>query len=232
MQLDRPERGFSFRAEGPLDMRMGAGRPAADFVNQAEEAALADVFYHYGEERRSRALARRIVAQRETTPFETTAQLAAVAEAVLGTRDKIHPATRMFQALRILVNDELGEIVRALIAAEKVLAEGGRLVAVSFHSLEDRIVKRFFQVTEGRAQTASRHEPPVDKILPRFAPLGKALTADEAEIAGNPRARSARLRAGVRTAAPPTDWTEAALAQLGLPTLVFSPLQDAWRPSP
>ena len=228
MQLDQPERGFSFRFDGPLDMRMGEGRPVSDFVNQADEADIADVIYQYGEERKSRHLARAIVKAREEAPIETTAQLAAIAEKVLGTREKIHPATRMFQGLRIFINDELGQIVRALIAAEKVLKEGGRLIAVSFHSLEDRIVKRFLADVAGRSGGGSRHAPMAVPETPTFTLAGKAVEPSADEMAANPRARSARLRAAIRTGEPARAWDHARLSGLGIPPMVFSPLQSDW----
>ena len=228
MQLDRAERGFSFRLEGPLDMRMGEGRPVSDFLNEADEADIANVIYQYGEERKSRGLAKAIVAARQEAPLSTTAELAAIAERVVGGHGPIHPATRMFQGLRIFINDELGQIVRALIAAERVLREGGRLVAVSFHSLEDRIVKRFLQDVTGKARTASRHAPAFEAEAPSFELAGKAVAPSEAEVASNPRARSARLRAAIRTSAASRPWTDDRLSGLGLPPLVFSSLQRQW----
>lgn len=205
MQLDEAERGFSFRLDGPLDMRMEqAGPSAADLVNEAEEATLADVFYHYGEERRARAIARGIVEARRRKPFETTRELAdLVARFVRADPHGPHPATRAFQALRIAVNDELGELVRALHAAERVLAPGGRLVVVTFHSLEDRIVKQFLAGRAGRNPGGSRHLPAAAPIQPTFrlATKGPVVPSD-AEILANPRARSAKLRAGERLAAP------------------------------
>ena len=197
--------GFSFRADGPLDMRMEQDGPsAADLVNTMDETALADLIYTYGEERRSRAVARAIVATRRETPFETTKQLAdLVARVVHMPRDAIHPATRTFQALRIAVNDELGELERALDAAEDVLREGGRLAVVTFHSLEDRIVKRFLVERAGDTPEPSRHMPLAARPEPTFETLRrKAVDPSQAEIAENPRARSARLRIARRTAAP------------------------------
>lgn len=209
MQLDQPERGFSFRHDGPLDMRMGADGPsAADLVNEAEEAALADIIYHYGEERRSRAVARTIIEARRRGRIETTAQLADLVAGVVRAEpgSGIHPATRTFQGLRIAVNDELGELVRALHAAERALRPGGRLAVVTFHSLEDRIVKQFFAARSGRASQGSRHLP---GALPGEGPVRSFLTVTkgpvlpgEAETARNPRARSAKLRAAERTEAP------------------------------
>ncbi|GGK35771.1 16S rRNA (cytosine(1402)-N(4))-methyltransferase RsmH [Salinarimonas ramus] len=205
MQLDEAERGFSFRAEGPLDMRMsGTGPSAADIVNEADETTLADIFYHYGEERRSRAIARGICEARRRTPFETTTQLAElVARFVRAEPHGPHPATRTFQGLRIAVNDELGELVRALHGAERMLKPGGRLVVVTFHSLEDRIVKQFLAARAGRVAAGSRHvpvgEPPKPSL--RLATKGPVIPS-EAELAANPRARSAKLRAAERLDAP------------------------------
>ncbi|MGH1575344.1 16S rRNA (cytosine(1402)-N(4))-methyltransferase RsmH [Methylobacterium sp. P31] len=204
MQLDAPERGFSFRNDGPLDMRMGADGPsAADLVNEADEAVLADIIYHYGEERRSRAVARAIHEARRRGRIETTGQLAELVAGVVRAEpgSHIHPATRTFQGLRIAVNDELGELVRALHAAERVLKPGGRLAVVTFHSLEDRIVKQFFAARSGRSAQGSRHLPgaPAETIRSfRLVTKGPVLPG-EAEIARNPRARSAKLRAAERT---------------------------------
>jgi 16S rRNA (cytosine1402-N4)-methyltransferase len=206
MQLDEAERGFSFRFEGPLDMRMErAGESAADLVNEGEEALLADIFYHYGEERRARAIARAIVERRRRQPFETTSDLAAlVSTLVRADPHGPHPATRTFQALRIAVNDELGELARALHAAERILAPGGRLVVVTFHSLEDRIVKQFLASRSGRAAAGSRHMPTVAVDEPTFQLVTKGpIVPGDAETIANPRARSAKLRAGERTHAAP-----------------------------
>lgn len=215
MQLDQPERGFSFLGDGPLDMRMGdAGPTAADIVNGASEALLADIFFHLGEERRAYALARAIVEDRGETPFLTTRSLAELCARVVGRghHDDKHPATRAFQALRIYVNDELGELERALFAAERVLAPGGRLVVVSFHSLEDRIIKQFFATRSGLEAGPSRYQPArSEQIAPSFQLINRgAVKPTEDEVAANPRARSAKLRSGVRTAAAP--WPETALA--------------------
>ncbi len=205
MQIDQPERGFSFQKPGPLDMRMGREGPtAADIVNGAEEAEIADILFHYGEERASRRIARAIVARRREAPILTTEALSAIIEGCLP-RPKpgqVHPSTRSFQALRIAVNDELGELVCALSAAERALAPGGVLVVVTFHSLEDRIVKRFIQARAG-GRAGSRHAPEREAETPRFTPLHrKAVEAGADEIARNPRARSARLRAARRLDAP------------------------------
>ena len=218
MQLDRPERGFSFQADGPLDMRMSAaidpltGEPAetgisaSDFVMTADEELIAKVLYIYGEEKRSRAIARAIVADRDAKPFRTTLDLANLVTRVLGRRhdDGRHPATRTFQALRIHINDELGELAAALAAAERMLKPGGRLVVVTFHSLEDRLVKRYFAEAGNRVAGGSRHAPPGAELPPAsFQILNpKPVLPDDGEIAANPRARSAKLRSGVRTEAP------------------------------
>jgi 16S rRNA (cytosine1402-N4)-methyltransferase len=199
-QIDDPARGFSFRFDGPLDMRMGNhGTTAADLVNTLPEKALADVLYELGEERASRRIARAIVAARTEAPIETTERLAAIIRSVLPPdRSGIHPATRSFQALRIRVNDELGEIERALQHAANMLSPGGRLVVVSFHSLEDRIVKRFMGEAAGRTPAPSRHDPRGLQVRPQatFRLLTtKPLRPTAAEVATNPRARSARLRA-------------------------------------
>jgi 16S rRNA (cytosine1402-N4)-methyltransferase len=208
MQLDTPERGFSFQADGPLDMRMASdGRTAADVLNTSVEADIADILFHLGEERRSRAIARAVVARRREHPLNRTGDLVEVVERVLG-RGKVggrHPATRTFQALRIYVNDELGELVEGLAAAERVLRPGGRLAVVTFHSLEDAIVKRFLKLRAGRREQGSRHLPPgaPPARRPSFRFVNpKPVNPGEAEIAANPRARSARLRWAVRTDAP------------------------------
>jgi 16S rRNA (cytosine1402-N4)-methyltransferase len=203
MQLDRADRGFSFQADGPLDMRMGqSGMSAADFVNTADEVEIADVLFHFGEERQSRRVARAIVAAR---PITRTGELAQVVRRALGYRehDKKDPATRTFQAIRIHVNRELGELEDGLAAAEASLAPGGRLAVVSFHSLEDRIVKRFLKERSGGTPSASRHLPEVAQRTPSFEAVAKPVRADEAELARNPRSRSATLRVARRTAASP-----------------------------
>jgi 16S rRNA (cytosine1402-N4)-methyltransferase len=220
MQLDQAERGFSFRNDGPLDMRMEReGQSAADLVNEAPEAELADIFYHYGEERRARAVARSIIEARRKAPFETTGQLAElVASLIWQEPGGMHPATRVFQALRIAVNDELGELVRALHAAERVLAPGGRLVVVTFHSLEDRIVKQFFAARTGRAGGGSRHLPTADSAQPSFRAVTRGpVVASDAEISTNPRSRSAKLRAGERTEAPAQEPLSAIMMLAELP---------------
>ncbi len=204
MQLDQAARGFSFRFDGPLDMRMGLDGPtAADVVAKASETDLANIIYIYGEERNSRRIARAIVAARKEAPIITTRALAElVAKVVRAKPHEIHPATRTFQALRIFVNEELDELHEALAAAERVLKPGGRLVVVSFHSMEDRIVKNFF-ADRGKVSAGSRHLPEVAQAATSFEILTKRpVTPGEAEIAANPRARSAKLRAAVRTAAP------------------------------
>ena len=202
MQLDRAERGFSFRLDGPLDMRMGREGPtAADLVNEASEAHLADILHRYGEERAARRIARAIVRAR---PIETTGRLAEVVASCLprAKPGQTHPATRSFQAIRIAVNDELGSLVAGLEAAERALVPGGRLAVVTFHSIEDRIVKRFLQARSGSAGGANRHAPEAEAPEPAFRLLNRGASAPEAEVAANPRARSARLRVAERTEAP------------------------------
>jgi 16S rRNA (cytosine1402-N4)-methyltransferase len=207
MQLDTAERGFSFRHDGPLDMRMGsAGPSAADVVNAAGERDLASIIFILGEERHSRAVARAIVKARTAEPILSTRALADIVASIVRSRPgDIHPATRTFQALRIFVNDELGELVSGLAAAERILKPDGRLVVVSFHSLEDRIVKSFF-VDRGASRAGSRHAPEIRRPAATFRVLTKRpVTADEQEVAHNPRARSAKLRAGERSEAPARD---------------------------
>lgn len=213
MQLDQAERGFSFMRDGPLDMRMGdEGPTAADLVNTADPAELARIFYVYGEERQSRRIAAAIARRRAEAPFSRTLELAEFIEKALGGRRgaKVHPATRAFQGLRIAVNDELAELEAGLAAAERVLKPEGRLCVVTFHSLEDRIVKTFLAVRAGRTPSGSRHAPPkAAEAQPSFSLLFNGAQApSEAEVAANPRARSAKLRAAVRTSAPV--WKEAA----------------------
>jgi 16S rRNA (cytosine1402-N4)-methyltransferase len=226
MQIDRAERGFSFRAEGPLDMRMDPSENgdnadaepiAAQVVNELSESELADIIHHYGEERRARQVARAIVAARQERPIEDTTRLAEIVRAAVRRASKatgkggaskgksrgIDPATRTFQALRIYVNDELGELDRGLHAAERLLAPGGRLAVVSFHSLEDRAVKAFLRTRSGAGPVGSRHRPEAAaRRDPTFLPLFRgACRPSQAENASNPRARSARLRAAERTVA-------------------------------
>jgi 16S rRNA (cytosine1402-N4)-methyltransferase len=213
-QIDDPERGFSFRHDGPLDMRMDkSGASAKDAVNTLSEKELADIIYEYGEERRSRQVARAIVAHRENQAITRTDEFASLVRSVVpASRDGIDPATRTFQAFRIYVNDELGELDRGLDAAEELLTPGGRLAVVSFHSLEDRRVKSFMRTRSGAGPKESRHLPANTKgPAPSFLLLNRRPIKSSAdEIAANPRARSARLRAAERTAAPP--WRAAAIA--------------------
>ncbi|MEM7709304.1 MAG: 16S rRNA (cytosine(1402)-N(4))-methyltransferase RsmH, partial [Pseudomonadota bacterium] len=207
MQLDRPDRGFSFRLDGPLDMRMGGDGPtAADLVNKAGEAVLADILHRYGEERAARRIARAITRRRDETPFETTLDLADIVAGQLP-RPKpgqSHPATRSFQALRIAVNDEFGELAEGLQAAERALAPEGWLAVVTFHSTEDRAVKRFLADRSDAGGGGSRYAPERAARRPAFHPPRKALPPTADEIARNPRARSARLRLARRTDAPAT----------------------------
>ncbi|MGE5145324.1 MAG: 16S rRNA (cytosine(1402)-N(4))-methyltransferase RsmH [Candidatus Eiseniibacteriota bacterium] len=209
MQIDDPARGFSFRQDGPLDMRMDpTGASAADVVNTLDESALADLIFSYGEERRARRVAKAIVTARAEKPITRTGELAEIVRrAVPPSKDGIDPATRTFQALRIHVNDELGQIDAGLAAAETLLRAGGRLAAVSFHSLEDRRVKEFLRTRSGAAPRASRHLPAErGERQPTFATLSRRPVRPGAdELAANPRARSARLRAAERTAAPAWD---------------------------
>ena len=204
MQLDRPERGFSFQGDGPLDMRMSkSGLTAAEFLNSADEAEIARVLRDYGEEPRARAIARAIVAAR---PVERTAELAAIVRRAAGFRpgQKSDPATRTFQAIRIHLNSELDELEQGLAAAERSLRPGGRLAVVTFHSLEDRIVKRFFRERSGGTPAGSRHRPAlVDPNEPTFERVAKPIAPSERELSANPRGRSARLRSAIRTSAPP-----------------------------
>ncbi|OSP55001.1 16S rRNA (cytosine(1402)-N(4))-methyltransferase RsmH [Pseudoruegeria sp. SK021] len=222
MQLDRAERGFSFLRDGPLDMRMSQNGPsAADLVNTASEAVLADILFQYGEERASRRIAKAIVAARAVAPLTTTADLVAVIATCLprARPDQSHPATRSFQALRIAVNDEFRQLIAGLEAAERALVPGGKLAVVTFHSSEDRVVKRFLQDRAGRAARANRFAPEAVEEIPQFTlPKGGAIAADADELDRNSRARSARLRLAIRTdAAPkPADRTG-----LGLPGLAL-----------
>ena len=220
MQLDQADRGFSFMKDGPLDMRMSqAGPSAADLVNGSDEGVLADILYHYGEERASRRIAHAIMAARAVEPITTTAKLAEIVSKCLP-RPKpgqSHPATRRFQAIRIAVNTEFRERAEGLNAAERALKPGGLLAVVTFHSLEDRIVKRFFQLASGQESNANRYAPAKADTTARFQMVTrKAVAPDEAEIARNPRARSAKLRVGRRTAAPAMTISA---AELGLPEI-------------
>jgi 16S rRNA (cytosine1402-N4)-methyltransferase len=204
MQLDEAERGFSFRADGPLDMRMAQDGPsAADIVNRFKVGDLIRILGILGEERHASRVARMIEKRRAVKPFVSTRDLADAIEGVLGNnpKEKIHPATRSFQGLRIFVNDELGQLAQALFAAERALKPGGRLVVVTFHSLEDRIVKRFITDRASRA-SGSRHLPAAHEKEPTFLKAGGVIAASEEESGVNPRARSAKLRAAVRTDAP------------------------------
>ncbi|MDX2287965.1 MAG: 16S rRNA (cytosine(1402)-N(4))-methyltransferase RsmH [Hyphomicrobiaceae bacterium] len=237
MQIDAADRGFSFQQDGPLDMRMSAaaafhdgadpanaGPSAADVVATASEAALADILFHLGEERRSRSVAKAIVARREAAPFTRTLDLADVIARVVGRKpgDRIHPATRSFQALRMYVNDELGELARGLAGAERLLKPGGRLVVVTFHSLEDRVVKRFFAERAGKSARGSRHLPDAGgpTVPPSLEIVNPSpLTSSQGEAEVNPRARSARLRAGRRTNADPWPFEADDLEALGVPRL-------------
>jgi 16S rRNA (cytosine1402-N4)-methyltransferase len=207
MQLDEAERGFSLRFDAPLDMRMeGKGRSAADILREEDETTIADILFNFGEERAARRIARAIVADRRTSPFVSTLQLANMVARVAPARrgELTHPATRTFQALRIAVNDELGELLRGLMAAETLLKPGGRLAVVTFHSLEDRIVKLFLGARSGRGRAASRLLPGEPaKAQPTFeVPRGQPIEPSDAEAAANPRSRSAKLRHAVRLPAP------------------------------
>jgi len=203
MQLDIAERGFSFMRDGPLDMRMSqSGLSAADLVNTRDEAEIADIIYLYGEERASRRIAKAIVAAR---PVTTTAQLARIVESCLPRPkpNQSHPATRTFQALRIAVNDEYGELATGMEAAERALAPGGQLAIVTFHSVEDRMAKRFIQTRSATTPNANRYAPVLDTVVPAFTQkTRKAIVADKEEVAMNPRSRSAKLRVAIRTDAP------------------------------
>lgn len=220
MQLDLAERGFSFMKDGPLDMRMSQDGPsAADLVNTSDEGDLADILYLYGEERASRRIARAIVQARATAPFETTLQLAEVVEKCLprSKPGQAHPATRSFQAIRIAVNDEYGQLAEGLAAAERALKPGGQLAVVTFHSIEDRMVKRFLQARSGGAGRSNRYAPETVEEKPQFTvKTRKAIGPDPEELEVNPRARSAKLRTAIRTDAPPAPLDRKAL---GMPLL-------------
>ena len=231
MQIDQAERGFSFQADGPLDMRMGREGPsAADVVNGLDERDLADVIYAYGEERKSRQIARSIVAARKREPLTGTGQLADLVAGATGgrrARDTIHPATRTFQALRIFVNRELHELADVLFAAERLLKTDGRLVVVVFHSLEDRIVKRFFADRSKTGGGGSRHQPEQHVEPATFVLLHRgAIAASATEIDRNPRARSAKLRAGRRTGAAAR---RSDLVMLDITRFPFPPLSEGPR---
>ena len=222
MQLDEAERGFSLRFDAPLDMRMGSeGRTAADILRDEDEAMIADILFHFGEERAARRIARAVVADRRTAPIVSTLQLARMIARVAPARrgELTHPATRTFQALRIAVNDELGELLRGLLAAERLLAPGGRLAVVTFHSLEDRIVKQFLGSRSSRGRAASRRLPgePAEAEPTFDVPRGQPIGPGEAEAAANPRSRSAKLRYAVRLAAPARGADEAIRAWTQLP---------------
>jgi 16S rRNA (cytosine1402-N4)-methyltransferase len=220
MQLDMAERGFSFMKDGPLDMRMSQSGPsAADIVNTADEGVIADILFHYGEERASRRIARAILKARAEAPITTTLQLAGLIEKCLprAKPGQSHPATRSFQALRIAVNDEYRELANGLAAAERALKPGGKLAVVTFHSIEDRMVKRFLQARSGTAGRANRYAPQAAETDAQFTQTTrKAIGPDDQELAENPRARSAKLRVAIRTDAPagPTD-----PAALGMPMI-------------
>ena len=217
MQLDQAERGFSFMKDGPLDMRMSqSGTSAADLCNEMDEADLANIIYLYGEERASRRIAKAIVAAR---PLTTTLQLAKVVESCLPRQKpgQSHPATRTFQALRIAVNDEYGELAEGLMAAERALRPGGLLAVVTFHSVEDRMTKRFFQARSGRTANANRYAPETQREKPAFDMVEKkAIGPDAEELEDNPRSRSAKLRVARRTDAPSGDVDR---KSLGMPML-------------
>jgi 16S rRNA (cytosine1402-N4)-methyltransferase len=221
MQIDTAERGFSFRNDGPLDMRMGdTGPTAADVVNEMERGDLARVIAVLGEEKKARLVAAAIDRARSGGPITTTAELAEIVQKAIGRggADKIHPATRTFQALRIFVNRELDELAEALAASERILAEGGRLVVVSFHSLEDRIVKRFLADRSAERAGGSRHAPEAEVAPATFTLLSRGgVEPSEREVRANPRSRSARLRAARRTAAPPRPLDASDLAVPALP---------------
>jgi len=221
MQIDQADRGFSFQKDGPLDMRMGdSGTTAAELVNTVSEEKIADILYNYGEERASRRIAKMIVARREESPFERTLDLASVIERCLprSKPGQSHPATRSFQAIRIAVNGEYNQLVEGLAAAERVLRPGGVLAVVSFHSVEDRIVKRFFQERSG-TQAGSRYAPLVEEVPAQFTmQTRKVIKASEEELEANPRSRSAKLRIGWRTDA---DTMPVDAKNLGVPQLPY-----------
>jgi len=220
MQLDQAERGFSFMKDGPLDMRMGGDGPsAADLVNDLDEGPLADILFLYGEERASRRIARSIVKARSAAPLTTTLELAKAIEAVMprSKPGQAHPATRSFQAIRIAVNDEYGQLAEGMAAAERALKPGGFLAVVTFHSIEDRMVKRYFQHASGSKGQGNRYAPAPELSDARFTiKTRRAVGPDEQELNENPRARSAKLRVGIRTSAPAVGADNAAI---GMPVL-------------
>jgi 16S rRNA (cytosine1402-N4)-methyltransferase len=220
MQIDQAERGFSFMKDGPLDMRMSqAGPSAADLVNGADEGELADILYNYGEERASRRIAKAIVQVRSVSPITRTLELAGIIEKCLPRQKpgQSHPATRSFQALRIAVNDEYAELLAGLEAAERALAPGGQLAVVTFHSIEDRMVKRFLQARSGMNAKANRYAPEAAEKVAQFSQTSrKAIGPDDQELAENPRSRSAKLRVAVRTDAPAGETDKRAI---GMPML-------------
>jgi len=220
MQLDLAERGFSFMRDGPLDMRMSQDGPsAADIVNTAEEGMLANILFHYGEERASRRIATAILREREMEPITTTLRLAGIIEGCLprSKPGQSHPATRSFQAIRIAVNDEYGELFRGLMAAERALKPGGQLAVVTFHSVEDRMVKRFLTARSGAGGNANRYAPELNVVPAQFTVRSrKAIGPDEQELQDNPRSRSAKLRVAVRTDAPAG---EVDAKSIGMPTI-------------
>lgn len=228
MQLDLAERGFSFMKDGPLDMRMSQDGPsAADLVNGADEEVLADILYHYGEERASRRIARAILRARAEAPIETTLKLASLVSSCLprAKPGQSHPATRSFQALRIAVNAEYEELFQGLMAAERALAPGGKLAVVSFHSVEDRMVKRFLQARAGQGGRANRYAPQAQEVPPQFTQKSrKAIGPDAQELAENPRSRSAKLRVAIRTDAPAGDIDARAVA---MPHVNVPPVKEA-----
>lgn len=225
MQIDQAERGFSFQKDGPLDMRMSRSGPTArDAVMTLDEVELSTLFKFYGEERHARRAAQRIVEARDEGDIDTTGQLATIIENAIGRSGKIHPATRIFQALRIYINDELGELYRGLCAAERLLNPGGRLVVVTFHSLEDRIAKQFLRDRAGEVEGGSRYAPAIVKTGPEASftlPRRSVVKPSKSEESENPRSRSAKLRVAVRTKAHAQDATPTAWhpAKLVLPTL-------------
>ena len=223
MQIDEGARGFSFMRDGPLDMRMSQSGPsAADVVNRGDEELIANILFQFGEERKSRRIARGIVAARREGDITSTLQLADIIKKNLPypKPNQPHPATRSFQALRIAVNDELGELARGLSAAEAALKPGGLLVVVTFHSLEDRMVKRFMQIRSGNAPRANRYAPETEADIPRFEKMTrKAIEASDEECASNPRSRSARLRIARRTSAPAATISP---ADIGMPKIDLS----------